>query len=56
MTLPDPDGAGSLTSPEFEYAYDAMGNLTKVTDPLDNETTYDFRRPLSGYQDHLSGS
>ena len=27
-TLPDPDGAGSLTRTEITYGYDAAGNMT----------------------------
>ena len=37
MTLPDPDGVGSLSAPV--YAYDAVGSLTTKTDPLGNVTT-----------------
>jgi YD repeat-containing protein len=37
----DPDGiAGALTSPETEYAYDAVGNTVSVTDPLGGITKY----------------
>ncbi|HNX27302.1 MAG TPA: hypothetical protein PKK48_07830, partial [Phycisphaerae bacterium] len=34
----DPDGAGSLASPEIEYIYDANGNVIKTIDAKDNET------------------
>ena len=38
--LPDPDGDGPLTSPIYQYSYDAMGNLVAETDPLGNVTQY----------------
>jgi len=46
VTLPDPDGAGSLTSPVWSYGY-ASGRLISVTDPLNRATTftYDFCGP-----------
>ena len=37
-TQPDPDAAGPLESPVTQYAYDAAGQLTSVTDPLDRVT------------------
>jgi YD repeat-containing protein len=39
---PDSDGAGSLTAPESSYAYDAVGNLTSITNPLGLDTTFDY--------------
>ena len=33
VTLPDPDGAGPLTSPVWQYGYDANGLLATVQDP-----------------------
>ena len=42
VTLPDPDGAGSKTSPVYSYAYDAVGNLTTFTDALGNSTTIGY--------------
>ena len=33
VTLPDPDGAGPLTSPVWQYGYDANGLLTTVQNP-----------------------
>nr|MBA3311784.1 cadherin-like domain-containing protein [Planctomycetaceae bacterium] len=43
VTLPDPDGAGALTSPVWSYGY-TSGRLTSLTDPLSRATTfvYDF--------------
>jgi RHS repeat-associated protein len=38
--LPDPDEDGPLTSPVYQYSYDAMGNLAAETDPLGNVTQY----------------
>jgi RHS repeat-associated protein len=38
-TLPDPDGAGSQTSPVYTYTYYADGRLKTTTDPLSNVTT-----------------
>lgn len=48
VTSPDPDGAGSLTSPVTSYEYDAAGNITKITDPRSYATTfaYDARNQL----------
>jgi len=50
MTLPDPDGAGPLTAPEYHYAYDSYERLITITNP-DNTTghfSYDADdRPLS---------
>src|SRR6185436_9552085 len=41
MTQADPDGSTStLTAPSTVYSYDAVGNLTQVTDPLSNNTRY----------------
>ena len=42
VTLPDPDGAGSLTSPVWSYEYDVLGNLLTETDPLGNDTDYAY--------------
>ncbi|MHC2071091.1 Calx-beta domain-containing protein [Bremerella sp. T1] len=41
-TLPDPDGAGLLTSPIYSYQYDGNGNLVEQTDPLGRITTYTY--------------
>jgi YD repeat-containing protein len=43
VTQPDPDGAGSLTSPVTQYQYDGVGNVRFVTDPLGHvtESQYD---------------
>ena len=38
--LADPDGSGPLARPTTQYAYDANGNLTSVTDPRGYVTTY----------------
>jgi len=38
-TLPDPDGAGSQTSPVYTYSYYADGRLKTTTDPLSNTST-----------------
>jgi YD repeat-containing protein len=40
--LRDPDGAGSQSSPVFEYTFDDAGRLTSVTDPLDRVTSYGY--------------
>ncbi|GAB6184542.1 RHS repeat-associated core domain-containing protein [Thermopirellula anaerolimosa] len=41
--LPDPDGEqGPLTSPVYQYTYDAAGNLVAETDPLGNVTQYEY--------------
>jgi RHS repeat-associated protein len=62
VTLPDPDGVGSLTSPVWAYAY-TSGRLTGVTDPLSRATTftYDFAgrlqratRPDTNYEDFVA--
>ncbi|GAB5443819.1 MAG: hypothetical protein Fues2KO_41680 [Fuerstiella sp.] len=42
ITLPDPDGTGSLTAPVTTFTYDAFGNLITETDALSNVTTYEF--------------
>ena len=49
VTEPDPDGGGELSSPVWEFGYDATTHLlTSVTDPADNTTEfdYDFARTL----------
>ena len=33
VTAPDPDGSGSLTSPETSFSYDTLGRLTTITNP-----------------------
>lgn len=41
QTLPDPNGDPDLSNaPVTTYGYDLDGNLTSVTDPLGNQTTY----------------
>ncbi len=42
VTDPDPDGAGSLTSPVTSYTYNAASRVTKVTDALSNYTQYAY--------------
>ena len=43
IVQPDPDGAGAKAAPETEFAYDATSHqLTKVTNPLDDETDYEY--------------
>ncbi len=42
MTLPDPDGAGSQTSPIYNYTYTADFLLDTETDPLGNVTDNDY--------------
>ena len=39
-TLPDPDGAGPLTSPVWSFTYDAGGNKLTQTDPLNRVTSW----------------
>jgi YD repeat-containing protein len=41
-TLPDPDGTGPQSAPEITRAWDHLGRLTTLTDPLGNVTTYDY--------------
>jgi YD repeat-containing protein len=40
VTLTDPDGEGGQAAPEYNYVYDAAGQLTSETDPLGRETSY----------------
>lgn len=40
--VPDPDNAGTLTRPTYEYAYDEQGNQTFIRDPLGHETRFTF--------------
>ncbi len=43
VTAPDPDGAGSLSSPVWTYTYDAtIGFMTEAKDPRLNAVTYDY--------------
>ncbi|CAN1212431.1 hypothetical protein TUMEXPCC7403_19650 [Tumidithrix helvetica PCC 7403] len=42
LVNPDPDGAGSLLSPEMRYEYDATGNKTAEIDPLGRKTQYQY--------------
>jgi YD repeat-containing protein len=42
VTLPDPDGAGPLTSPVTICAYDSLSRLSTVTDALGNVTSYAY--------------
>lgn len=42
VTLPDPDGAGSLTAPVTSYAYDYLNRLATVTDPRSKVTSYTY--------------
>ena len=50
MTLPDPDGAGPLAAPEYQYMYDSYERLITITNP--DATTQNFTydsddRPLT---------
>jgi len=40
--LPDPDGAGPLTSPITTFQYDAAGNQTAIIDPRNNLTAFTY--------------
>lgn len=40
LTLPDPDGAGPLESPVYEYTYDSRGNMLTETLPDDSVRTW----------------
>ena len=42
VTLPDPDGSGSATSPTYSRTYDAAGRLLTETDPLNQTTTFAY--------------
>ena len=43
VTQPDPDGTGGpLAAPVTYYEYDAVGNLTKVTEPSGAVTEYEY--------------
>ena len=43
ITLPDPDGSGSLASPVNQFAYSTTHQqLTSRTDPLNHATTYGY--------------
>jgi YD repeat-containing protein len=42
ITQPDPDGAGSLTSPLTTFAYDAVSNQLSLTDPVGNTTEWAY--------------
>jgi YD repeat-containing protein len=42
VTLPDPDGSGSLTSATIGIAYDNAGRLASRTDELGNVTSYTY--------------
>jgi YD repeat-containing protein len=42
ITLPDPDGSGSQTSPVYAFEYDQNNRLTKETDPLGRVTSYAY--------------
>jgi hypothetical protein len=37
VTQPDPDDWGPLAAPVTQFAYDKVGNLRFVTDPLGND-------------------
>jgi len=42
IVQPDPDGVGPRLAPETDFTYDPTSHkLTKVTDPLDNDTQYE---------------
>lgn len=58
-TLPDPDGAGSKSSPVTKFTYDDNGNLTKVENKLDalwqtTNMTYNYSDKLATKLDPLS--
>jgi RHS repeat-associated protein len=38
----DPDGAGSEVAPVTTHKYDAAGNVTETTDPLENTTKFKY--------------
>ncbi len=38
----DPDGSGSKVAPVTTHKYDAAGNVTETTDPLQNTTKYKY--------------
>ncbi len=43
ITLPDPDGVGSQTSPVTEFTYDTTtGLMTEIEDALDNTITFEY--------------
>lgn len=43
VDLPDPDGGGALTSPQWKYTYDGTtGLLNKQTDARNNDITYSY--------------
>lgn len=42
VTLPDPDGSGSLTAPQHSATFDAVGNVLTQTDPLGNVTSFSY--------------
>jgi YD repeat-containing protein len=48
VTLPDPDGAGPLTSPIWRYTYDANGRLWQVIDPNNKTQITNVYDPSSG--------
>lgn len=53
VTEPDPDGAGSQTSPVWNFTYTAKGSVSTATDPLNHTTTYayDTRNRLTATTD-----
>ncbi|HVX59094.1 MAG TPA: hypothetical protein VHC19_00785, partial [Pirellulales bacterium] len=57
-TLPDPDGAGPLTSTVLTWTYDADGNLASSTDGLNHTTTfaYNDRNWKTSETDPLTGT
>lgn len=42
VTYPDPDGAGSLTSPVVSFSYDSSARITTLTDPRGNASTFSY--------------
>jgi RHS repeat-associated protein len=48
VTLPDPDGAGPLTSPVWTYTYDAGGRLWQVIDPDQHTQATNVYDPATG--------
>jgi YD repeat-containing protein len=55
MTLPDPDGSGSLTSPVWTYSYDTLGRRDQTDDPMGHlqTTSFDADGRTAGVLDNL---